>query len=82
MSFKANQNYQLTLTKVQPITLTRSWHYPLANEANHMSRERPEREIQGCQLGFIAGVFVHEQSANNAVTTHSNEVWAIFTRAT
>ena len=43
-----------------------------------MTREQSEREIQGCQLGFIAGVLVHEQSANNAVTTRSKEVWAVF----
>ena len=29
-----------------------------------MTREQPEREIKGCQLGFIAEVPVHEQSAN------------------
>ena len=32
-----------------------------------MTREQPEREIKGCQLGFIAGVPVHEQNANNTV---------------
>ena len=29
-----------------------------------MTREQPEREIKGCQLGFVAGVPVHEQSTN------------------
>ena len=28
-----------------------------------MTREQPEREIKGCQHGFITGVSVHEQSA-------------------
>ena len=32
-----------------------------------MTREQPEREIKGCQLGFVAGVLDHEQSANNMV---------------
>ena len=32
-----------------------------------MTREQPEREIKGCQLGFVAGVPVHEQSSNNIV---------------
>jgi len=32
-----------------------------------MTREQPEGEIKGCQLGFVAGVPVHEQSANNMV---------------
>ena len=32
-----------------------------------MTREQPERDIKGCQLGFVAGVPVHEQSANNMV---------------
>ena len=32
-----------------------------------MTREQPEREIKGCELGFIAGVPVHEQGANNIV---------------
>ena len=29
-----------------------------------MTREQPEREIKECQLGFVAGVPVHEQSAH------------------
>jgi len=29
-----------------------------------MTQEQPEREIKECQLGFIAGVPVHEQSAH------------------
>ena len=32
-----------------------------------MTREQREMEIKGCQLGFVAGVPVHEQSANNMV---------------
>ena len=32
-----------------------------------MTQEQPEREIKGCQLGFIAGVPVHEQGTNNMV---------------
>ena len=32
-----------------------------------MTREQPEREIKGCQLGFIAGIPVHEQSDHNMV---------------
>ena len=32
-----------------------------------MTREQLERKIQGCQLRFVAGVPVHEQSANNMV---------------
>ena len=32
-----------------------------------MTREQPEREIKGCQLGFVAEVPLHEQSANNMV---------------
>ena len=32
-----------------------------------MTREQPEREIKGCQLGFIVGVQVHKQSANNMI---------------
>ena len=32
-----------------------------------MTREQPEREIKGCQLEFIAGVPVHEQSTNNMI---------------
>ena len=32
-----------------------------------MTREQPEREIKGCQLGFTARVPVHKQSANHMV---------------
>jgi hypothetical protein len=34
-----------------------------------MTREQPEREIKGCQLGFVTGVPVHEQSANMVYST-------------
>ena len=54
-------------TEVQPILLTKSRHYQLASGAIVMTREQREMEIKGCQLGFVAGVPVHEQSTNNMV---------------
>jgi len=61
-------------TEVQPILLTKSRHYQLASGAIVMTREQREMEIKGCQLGFVAGVPVHEQSANNMVIARSKEV--------
>ena len=67
MNFKAKQRRLVTSIETQPISLTQSQHCQPSSEAIVMTIEQPWREIKGCQHGLIAGVPVHEQSANNVV---------------
>jgi hypothetical protein len=46
-----------------------------------MTQGQPKKGIKECQLEFVTGAPVHEQSANVKIPARSSEVWAIFTES-